>query len=161
MNNFPADSVKLLTHGKDTIPGNRIWQVSPHLSADEAGLLRNDVILRVNGLTLKDSTPYKSRRRAQHPYHEDENRRHAASGIDSQRRTPHCARATDPREQAHAHGIHGLSASWLSGRIRGSRIRSTRWAYAGGRTASRSKYAVSPISTSAPCHSHRAPIRSA
>src|SRR5208283_854955 len=38
MNNFPADSVKLLTHGRDTIPGNRIWQVSPHLSADEAGL---------------------------------------------------------------------------------------------------------------------------
>jgi len=54
-NNFPADSVKLLTNGKDSILGNRVWQVSPHYSADEAGLLRNDIILRVNGLTLKDS----------------------------------------------------------------------------------------------------------
>ena len=53
MNNFPADSVRLLTHGKDTISGNRIWQVMPHWAADEAGLLRSDVILRVNGQTLK------------------------------------------------------------------------------------------------------------
>ncbi len=54
-NNFPIDSVKLLTHGTDSIIGDRIWQVSPHYSADEAGLLRNDILLRVNGLTLQDS----------------------------------------------------------------------------------------------------------
>jgi hypothetical protein len=55
MNNFPADSVRLLTHGTDTIKGNRIWHVAPHWSADNAGLMIGDVVLRVNGRTLADS----------------------------------------------------------------------------------------------------------
>jgi len=55
MNNFPADSVRLLTHGRDTIKGDRIWHVAPHWSADRAGLMIGDIILRVNGKTLEDS----------------------------------------------------------------------------------------------------------
>ena len=55
MNNFPADSVRSLTHGKDTIKGNRIWHVAPQGSADVGGLMNGDVILRVNGITLEDS----------------------------------------------------------------------------------------------------------
>src|SRR5450631_1945342 len=55
MNYVPADSVSLMTHGVDTMRGNRIWHVSPHWSADEAGLLEGDIVLRVNGLSLRDS----------------------------------------------------------------------------------------------------------
>ncbi len=52
---FPADSVKLLTHGKDTIKGNKIWHIAPHWSADRAGLMQGDIVLRVDGRTLQDS----------------------------------------------------------------------------------------------------------
>ena len=52
---FPADSVKLLTRGKDTIKGNRIWHIAPHWSADRAGLMLGDIVLRVDGRTLQDS----------------------------------------------------------------------------------------------------------
>lgn len=55
MNYVPSDSVSLMTHGVDTMRGNRIWHISPHWSADEAGLLEGDIILRVNGLSLRDS----------------------------------------------------------------------------------------------------------
>jgi hypothetical protein len=55
MNNFPADSVRLLTHGLDTIKGNRIWHVAPQGSADIGGLMIGDIILRANGQTLEDS----------------------------------------------------------------------------------------------------------
>src|ERR1017187_441160 len=52
---FPADSVRLLTHGADTIKGNKIWHVAPQWSADAAGLMLNDIVLRVDGKTLQDS----------------------------------------------------------------------------------------------------------
>jgi hypothetical protein len=55
MNNFPADSVRLFTHGADTIKGSRIWHIAPHWSADNGGLMLNDVVLRVNDRTLEDS----------------------------------------------------------------------------------------------------------
>lgn len=55
MQNVPADTVKALTQGRDTIRGNRIWHVTPHWSADDAGLMLNDIVLRVNGRTLEDS----------------------------------------------------------------------------------------------------------
>ena len=42
MNNFPADSVRLLTRGADTIKRHRIWHVAPHWSADNAGLMMGD-----------------------------------------------------------------------------------------------------------------------
>ena len=55
MHDFPADSVRLLTHGADTIKGNKIWHVTPQWSADAAGLMLNDIVLRVDGKTLQDS----------------------------------------------------------------------------------------------------------
>jgi hypothetical protein len=55
MHDFPADSVRLLTNGKDTIKGNRIWHVAPQWSADMAGLMMGDIVLRVDGRTLQDS----------------------------------------------------------------------------------------------------------
>ncbi|HWF43944.1 MAG TPA: PDZ domain-containing protein [Candidatus Kapabacteria bacterium] len=54
-NDVPADSVKLLTGGKDNFKGNRIWHLSPHWSADSAGLMMGDIVLRVDGKTLQDS----------------------------------------------------------------------------------------------------------
>lgn len=55
MNDFPVDSVRARTAGADTIKGNRIWHIAPHWSADNAGLLNGDIVLRVNGRTLADS----------------------------------------------------------------------------------------------------------
>jgi hypothetical protein len=54
-NDVPADSIKLLTGGKDNFKGNRIWHLSPHWSADSAGLMMGDIVLRVDGKTLQDS----------------------------------------------------------------------------------------------------------
>jgi len=54
-NDVPADSVKLLTGGDDSIKGNRIWHLAPHWSADSAGLMMGDIVLRVDGKELKDS----------------------------------------------------------------------------------------------------------
>jgi hypothetical protein len=55
MRDIPADSVHKLTHGKDSIKGSPIWHVAPHWSADEAGLMLGDIVLRVDGRTLTDS----------------------------------------------------------------------------------------------------------
>ncbi len=54
-NDVPADSVWLLTHGADSMKGNRIWHLSPHWSADAAGLMMNDIVLRVDGISLDDT----------------------------------------------------------------------------------------------------------
>lgn len=54
-NNVPADTIKVMTGGMDTIRGSRIWHLAPHWSADAAGLMIGDIVLRVNGLTLEDS----------------------------------------------------------------------------------------------------------
>ncbi|HET6400889.1 MAG TPA: PDZ domain-containing protein [Candidatus Kapabacteria bacterium] len=54
-NDVPADSVKMLTGGDDSMKGNRIWHLAPHWSADSAGLMMNDIVLRVDGKELKDS----------------------------------------------------------------------------------------------------------
>src|SRR5665213_1994596 len=54
-NDVPADSVKLLTSGADSLKGNRIWHLAPHWSADSAGLMNGDIVLRVDGKELKDS----------------------------------------------------------------------------------------------------------
>lgn len=55
MRDISADSVRTLTHGLDSVKGAPIWHVAPHWSADEAGLLMNDVVLRVDGKSLMDS----------------------------------------------------------------------------------------------------------
>jgi hypothetical protein len=55
MRDISADSVRKLTHGLDSVKGAPIWHVAPHWSADEAGLLMNDVVLRVDGKSLMDS----------------------------------------------------------------------------------------------------------
>jgi len=55
MRDIPADSVRKLTHGKDSIKGSPIWHVAPHWSADAAGLRLGDIVLRVDGRTLQDS----------------------------------------------------------------------------------------------------------
>ncbi|MDP4287236.1 MAG: PDZ domain-containing protein [Bacteroidota bacterium] len=55
MRDISADSVRTLTHGKDSMKGSPIWHVAPHWSADDAGLMLGDVVLRVNGRTLADS----------------------------------------------------------------------------------------------------------
>jgi hypothetical protein len=55
MRDIPADSVRKLTHGRDSIKGSPIWHVAPHWSADEAGLMLGDIVLRVDGRTLADS----------------------------------------------------------------------------------------------------------
>lgn len=54
-NDVPADSVRMLTNGKENMKGNRIWHLAPHWSADKAGLMMNDIVLRVDGRTLEDS----------------------------------------------------------------------------------------------------------
>ncbi len=54
-NDFPGDSVKLLTHGVDTFKADKIWHLAPHWSADSAGLMNGDIVLRVDGKTLRDS----------------------------------------------------------------------------------------------------------
>jgi hypothetical protein len=54
-NEYPADSVRAITHGADTMKGNKIWHVAPHWSADNAGVMVGDIVLRVNGRTLADS----------------------------------------------------------------------------------------------------------
>lgn len=55
MNYVPADSVKIMTNGAESLRGNRVWHVMPHWSADEAGLLIGDIVLYANGKTLEDS----------------------------------------------------------------------------------------------------------
>ncbi len=55
MRDIPGDSIRKLTNGKDTIKGNRIWHVAPQWSADMAGLMLGDIVLRVDGKTLQDS----------------------------------------------------------------------------------------------------------
>ena len=55
MHDVPADSVRIFTNGMDTIKGNRIWHVAPQWSADMAGLMMGDIVLRVDGRTLQDS----------------------------------------------------------------------------------------------------------
>ncbi|MDP4237333.1 MAG: PDZ domain-containing protein, partial [Bacteroidota bacterium] len=55
MRDIPADSVRKLTHGRDSIKGSPIWHVAPHWSADESGLMLGDIVLRVDGRTLADS----------------------------------------------------------------------------------------------------------
>lgn len=54
-NEYPADSVRAITHGADTMKGNKIWHVAPHWSADNAGIMVGDIVLLVNGRTLLDS----------------------------------------------------------------------------------------------------------
>jgi hypothetical protein len=54
-NDVPADSIRMLTNGKEDVKGNRIWHLAPHWSADKAGLMMNDIVLRVDGRTLEDS----------------------------------------------------------------------------------------------------------
>lgn len=51
----PVDTIKAMTHGAETCRGSQIWHVAPHWSADNAGLMIGDIVLRVNGLTLEDS----------------------------------------------------------------------------------------------------------
>ena len=55
MRDIPADSVRKLTQGRDSIKGSPIWHVAPHWSADESGLMLGDIVLRVDGRTLADS----------------------------------------------------------------------------------------------------------
>ncbi len=55
MRDISADSVRKLTHGRDSIKGSPIWHVAPHWPADEAGIMMGDIVLRVNGRTLMDS----------------------------------------------------------------------------------------------------------
>lgn len=55
MQSITADSVRTLTKGSDSVKGSPIWHVAPHWSADEAGLMLGDVVLRVDGKTLTDS----------------------------------------------------------------------------------------------------------
>lgn len=54
-NDVPADSVRIITGGDEHIKGNRIWHLAPHWSADSAGLMNGDIVLRVDGKELKDS----------------------------------------------------------------------------------------------------------
>jgi hypothetical protein len=54
-NDVPADSVRMLTNGKENVKGNRIWHLAPHWSADKAGLMNGDIVIRVDGKTLEDS----------------------------------------------------------------------------------------------------------
>jgi hypothetical protein len=55
MRDITPDSVRALTKGRDSVKGCPIWHLAPHWSADEAGLMLGDIVIRVDGRSLADS----------------------------------------------------------------------------------------------------------
>lgn len=55
-NPIPADSNSLIAGMPSDAKGFRIWHIMPHWSADEGGLYINDIILKLNGKAIGDSS---------------------------------------------------------------------------------------------------------
>lgn len=52
---LPPDTIRTLSSGAATTRGFRVWHVTPHWPADDAGMLMGDILLTMNGKPIGDS----------------------------------------------------------------------------------------------------------